>query len=48
MKSTTVLLAAGCLLWAGTLRAQEATGLTQVLRQIEANNKELQIGRAHV
>ena len=42
MKSTTVLLAAGCLLWAGTLRAQEATGLTQVLRQIEANNKELQ------
>ncbi|MGN0311061.1 MAG: TolC family protein [Bacteroides sp.] len=42
MKRTIALLAAGWLLWAGTLRAQEATGLTQVLRQIEANNKELQ------
>ena len=42
MKSTIALLAAGWLLWAGTLRAQEATGMTQVLRQIEANNKELQ------
>lgn len=42
MTSKIAFLAAGWLLWAGTLRAQEASGMTQILSQIEANNKELQ------
>lgn len=42
MTSKIALLAAGWLLWAGTLRAQEAPGMTRILSQIEANNKELQ------
>lgn len=42
MKARIALLAAGWLLWAGTLRGQEADGMTQILRLVEANNKELQ------